>query len=65
MREKERERAQAGVRENRKDQLFTCRMVSKLKVNPFQSVNSPLEAPTIRRRPSGDHFIKNMNKSDY
>merc|ERR1740137_97250 len=30
-----------------------CRMVSKLKVSPFHRVNSPLEAPVIRRRPSG------------
>ena len=30
-----------------------CRIVSKLKVSPFQSVNSPLEAPVISRRPSG------------
>lgn len=34
---------------------FTCKMVSKLKVSPFHSVNSPLEAPVTRRRPSGVH----------
>lgn len=28
-------------------------MVSKLKVRPFQRVNSPLLAPVIKRRPSG------------
>lgn len=33
----------------------TCKMVSKLKVSPFHSVNSPLEAPVTRRRPSGVH----------
>lgn len=32
---------------------LTCNMVSKLKVRPFQSVNSPDEAPVTRRRPSG------------
>ena len=32
---------------------LTCRMVSKLKVSPFQRVNSPLEAPVMSRRPSG------------
>lgn len=30
-------------------------MVSKLKVKPFQSVNSPELAPVINRRPSGVH----------
>ena len=30
-----------------------CRMVSKLKVSPFQRVNSPLDAPVISLRPSG------------
>lgn len=34
---------------------FTCKMVSKLKVSPFHRVNSPLEAPVTRRRPSGVH----------
>lgn len=33
----------------------TCRIVSKLKVKPFQSVNSPELAPVISRRPSGVH----------
>lgn len=33
-------------------------MVSKLKVKPFQSVNSPLDAPVINRRPSGVHLKK-------
>ena len=28
-------------------------MVSKLKVSPFHSVNSPEDAPVIKRRPSG------------
>ena len=32
---------------------WACKMVSKLKVNPFQSVNSPLEAPVINLLPSG------------
>ena len=35
--------------------MFTCKMVSKLKVSPFHRVNSPLEAPVTRRRPSGVH----------
>lgn len=34
----------------------TWRMVSKLKVSPFQRVNSPLDAPVINRRPSGVHW---------
>lgn len=42
----------------------TWRIVSKLNVNPFQSVNSPEEAPVTSRLPSGvqarvniGHFI--------
>ena len=31
-------------------------MVSKLKVRPFHKVNSPLDAPVMRRRPSGVHY---------
>jgi len=31
------------------------RMVSKLNVNPFQAVNSPLVEPVSMRRPSGVH----------
>lgn len=34
----------------------TCIMVSKLNVAPFQSVNSPLDAPVMRRLPSGVHL---------
>ena len=30
-----------------------CRIVSKLNVSPFQSVNSPLVEPVSSRRPSG------------
>ena len=33
----------------------TCRIDSKLKVRPFQRVNSPLTAPVISRLPSGTH----------
>lgn len=32
---------------------ITCKIVSKLNVNPFQSVNSPELAPVTNRRPSG------------
>lgn len=32
---------------------FTCRIVSKLKVRPFHSVNSPLVEPVRIRRASG------------
>jgi hypothetical protein len=32
-----------------------CRIVSKLKVSPFQSVNSPECEPVSTRRPSGVH----------
>lgn len=41
---------------------FTCKMVSKLKVRPFHSVNSPLEAPVTRRLPSGVHWIKTRHR---
>lgn len=41
--------------------VFTCKMVSKLNVSPFHRVNSPLEAPVTRRRPSGVHWRKQMN----
>lgn len=34
---------------------WACRIVSKLKVWPFQSVNSPLVDPVRTRRPSGVH----------
>ena len=36
---------------------ITCKIDSKLKVRPFQSVNSPLTAPVINRLPSGTHCI--------
>lgn len=36
--------------------MFTCKMVSKLKVSPFHKVNSPLEAPVTSRLPSGVHY---------
>lgn len=39
-------------------------MVSKLKVRPFHRVNSPLEAPVTRRRPSGVHWRKQMDSSN-
>ena len=35
--------------------VHTCNIVSKLKVSPFHKVNSPLDAPVTRRRPSGVH----------
>lgn len=35
--------------------LHTCNIVSKLNVSPFHRVNSPLDAPVTRRRPSGVH----------
>lgn len=41
--------------------VFTCKMVSKLNVSPFHRVNSPLEAPVTRRRPSGVHWRKQIN----
>ena len=34
----------------------TCRIVSKLKVRPFQRVNSPLDVPVTKRRPSVVHW---------
>jgi hypothetical protein len=34
---------------------WACRIVSKLKVVPFQRVNSPVEAPVRIRLPSGVH----------
>jgi len=37
-------------------------MVSKLKVRPFHSVNSPLDAPVTRRRPSGVQAMQNMGQ---
>lgn len=40
--------------------IITCKIVSKLKVSPFQRVNSPLDAPVTRRRPSGVHKTQNM-----
>lgn len=36
----------------------TCRIVSKLNVRPFHSVNSPLEAPVTNLLPSGVHCNK-------
>lgn len=39
-------------------------MVSKLKVSPFHRVNSPLEAPVTRRRPSGVHWRKQIDSSN-
>lgn len=36
---------------------WACRMVSKLKVSPFQSVNSPLADAVRIRRASGVHYI--------
>ena len=41
---------------------FTCKIVSKLNVNPFHRVNSPLEAPVINRRPSGVHVRQNTGQ---
>lgn len=38
--------------------VHTCKIVSKLNVSPFHRVNSPLDAPVIKRRPSGVHFSK-------
>ena len=37
-----------------------CKMVSKLNVSPFQSVNSPLVEPVKTRRPSGVHCHFNV-----
>lgn len=42
--------------------MFTCKMVSKLKVSPFHKVNSPLDAPVTRRRPSGVHWRDDRQK---
>lgn len=36
-------------------QIHTCKIVSKLNVSPFHSVNSPELAPVTSRRPSGVH----------
>uniref|UniRef100_A0A1I7WWZ4 Uncharacterized protein n=1 Tax=Heterorhabditis bacteriophora TaxID=37862 RepID=A0A1I7WWZ4_HETBA len=33
----------------------TCNIVSKLNAVPFQRVNSPVDAPVIKRLPSGVH----------
>ena len=35
---------------------WACRIVSKLKVKPFHSVNSPLVEPVNIRRASGVHY---------
>lgn len=35
---------------------WACNIVSKLKVRPFQRVNSPLVDPVNTRRPSGVHY---------
>ena len=37
---------------------LTWRIDSKLKLVPFQSVNSPLCAPVTSRRPSGTHWMQ-------
>lgn len=42
--------------------IFTCRIVSKLKVRPFHKVNSPLDAPVTRRRPSGVQSTQKMGQ---
>lgn len=42
--------------------LLTCNIVSKLKVKPFQSVNSPELAPVTNRRPSGVQANVNMGQ---
>lgn len=39
---------------------LTCKIVSKLNVSPFHSVNSPDDAPVTRRLPSGVHANVNM-----
>lgn len=39
---------------------LTCKMVSKLNVNPFQRVNSPDEAPVTNLRPSGVQAMQNI-----
>ncbi|KAH9412846.1 hypothetical protein DERP_009828 [Dermatophagoides pteronyssinus] len=36
--------------------------VSKLNVKPFQRVNSPLDDPVIKRRPSGVHRTQNIGQ---
>lgn len=36
---------------------WACKIVSKLNVRPFHNVNSPLDEPVMRRRPSGVHYI--------
>ena len=38
----------------------TCSIVSKLNVKPFQSVNSPLDAPVTKRLPSGVQHTQNI-----
>mmetsp|Transcript_26849 Transcript_26849/g.70498 ORF Transcript_26849/g.70498 Transcript_26849/m.70498 type:complete len:246 (+) Transcript_26849:966-1703(+) len=35
---------------------WACKIVSKLNVSPFHSVNSPVDAPVISLRPSGVHL---------
>lgn len=67
-------RLQSGLHENISKNLMpfpsiicirtdsTCRMVSKLNVSPFHRVNSPLEAPVTRRRPSGVHWREQINR---
>lgn len=39
---------------------YTCKIVSKLKVSPFHSVNSPELAPVTKRLPSGVHASVKM-----
>ena len=41
---------------------ITCKIVSKLNVKPFQSVNSPLDEPVINLLPSGVHYKNKLLK---
>lgn len=42
------------------ENLYTCKIVSKLNVSPFHRVNSPLDAPVTSRLPSGVHAIQKI-----
>lgn len=42
--------------------VLTCKIVSKLNVKPFHSVNSPELAPVTKRRPSGVQASVNIGQ---
>lgn len=42
--------------------IVTCNIVSKLKVRPFQRVNSPDDAPVTSRLPSGVQAMQKIGQ---